>query len=570
MNKRAIILSTVLFCGFAIVGIRLADLMLVNHETLANKAKSQHQGSREVSIARGNIYDRQGRELAVNMDSISVFGNPQDIKAPSEAAVAVSRWADKSYETILASMNSRKPFVWLSRKLEVEAAHSIRSLKLDGIGFIPEAQRYYPKGSLAAHVLGFVGVDNQPLEGVELQYDDHLKGSERKIFVTRDAAGRTLSKGMDYEPLGNNVILTIDEGLQYIVENALYEAASLWNATSAIGVMMDPYTGELLALANWPTYDLNTLSESSVSHRRNRSITDPYEPGSTFKLITAAAALEEGAVKIDDLFDISDGYIDIGPMRVHDSHRKDAKITFAEIIKTSSNVGTIMVGNLMREEVLHKYIKAFGFGARTGIDLPGENAGVVHSVDKWSQTSQAAMSIGYEVSVTPLQILRAYSAVANGGKLVTPHLVREVRSPEGESIYRFDSSTHSRAVSVRTANTLKNILVSVTQEGGTALGASVEGNLVAGKTGTARLIDPETGEYSREKYVSSFVGFVPAERPKFSLVIVIFEPENKYYGGTVAAPVFKQVATQALSYLNVPREDMFKENVLLVHGGRWQ
>jgi cell division protein FtsI (penicillin-binding protein 3) len=320
-------------------------------------------------------------------------------------------------------------------------------------------------------------------------------------------------------------------------------------------------------MANRPTYDPNSPLDYAASMRRNRAITDTYEPGSTFKLITAAAVLEENTVDNSMEFDCSEGFIRVGRRTFWDTHKKGV-LKFREVIQTSSNVGTIMLAQLLGEESLYKYIKKLGFGEKTGVDLPGETKGVVRSPERWSGSSLASISIGYGVGVTPLQVLRAYSSVANGGLLVKPHLVREIISPEGGTVYRFSPGGLERVMSKNTADTLKEILVSVTNERGTAYGASVEGNLVAGKTGTARLIDPDTGKYSTERYASSFVGFVPADNPKIAMIVVVYEPKEEYYGGVVAAPIFRRIADKTLSYLNVPREDTFRENILIVRSKR--
>jgi cell division protein FtsI (penicillin-binding protein 3) len=566
VNKRAVILSTAIVFGFALVALRLADLMLINHERLARKAGQQYVGKRSVQVYRGGIYDRRGREWAVNLDVLSAYFNPFEADSPALAAAALSGVTDADCESLLERFSSGRSFVWVKRKLSTGAVRELKALGLGGLGFLPEVKRAYPKGVLASHVVGFVGVDNQPLGGVELKYDGSLRGRAEKVAYSRDAAGRALSGGLDLERRGNSVILTIDEGLQYILEKQLDAAMSQWRSVSVSAVMMNPFSGEILAMANRPTYDPNAPAAARVETRRNRTITDTYEPGSTFKLITAAAALEEGLVDVSTEFDCSKGFIRVGRKTIWDTHNSGV-ITFKEVIQTSSNVGTIMVGQMLEAGKFHDYIRRFGFGEKTGIDLPGESRGAVMPPGEWSESAMASMSVGYSVGVTPLQVLRAYSVVANGGLMVRPHVVREVISPVGDSIYRFNPDGLERVISRGTADTLRGILVSVTNEGGTASGAAVDGNLVAGKTGTARLIDSATGEYSTEKYSSSFVGFVPADRPKVAVIVVVFEPKEEFFGGIVAAPVFREIAEKTLAYLNVPREDVFEENILVVRRG---
>jgi cell division protein FtsI (penicillin-binding protein 3) len=569
MNIRAVILSTAIVFGFVAVVVRLGDLMLFNHENLAQKAERQYQGERDMLAKRGGIFDRRGRALAVNLDVESVYVNPREIDSPRDAAKALARLINTDYDAAFKKVSAEKSFVWGKRKLDPALIDEVKERKIKGLGFLDEVKRYYPKGTLTSHVVGFVGIDNQALEGLELWYDGTLQGKDEKIRVTRDASGRTLSEGVQFQTRGNNLRLTVDEGLQYIVEESLDDAMKQWNASSASAIMMNPYTGEILAMANRPNYDLNYPAEFRASDRRNRALTDTYEPGSTFKIVAAVAALEERIVDPETEFDCSAGKIEVGGMVVRDVHTNHDKLTFREVIQRSSNVGTVMVGQKVGEEFFYKYATRFGFGRKTGIDLPGEAPGSINTPSKWSGTSLAALSIGYEVSVTPLQLLVAYSAIANGGYLVKPHLVSEIISPEGVALYRSISNDTERIISESTAETIREILVSVTHQGGTARNASVEGNRVAGKTGTTRLIDPDTGVYSTERYVGSFVGFVPADRPKVAIVVVVREPEGAIYGGQVAAPYFRDIADKTLAYLNIPREDTFRDNMLLVRAGKF-
>ena len=565
-NARAYILCTAILLGFALVGVRLGDLMLFEHDSMSEKARFQRLKNIQLKAGRGIIYDRRGRELAVNVEAFSVYSDPSKVVDPEATARVLSDATGREYKSLLRSLRSDKRFVWIARKLDKALAEPLMKRDIPGIGFVSELKRYYPKGSLASHVVGFVGVDNQPLEGIELEYDEVLRGEEQKVVLIRDAGGRTLSEGVDVEIGARSVMLTVDEGLQYIVEQELRTGIEKWSASAGSAIMMDPFTGEILAMANYPLYNLNDAGASNASDRRNRALIDPYEPGSTFKVVTASAVLEEGVASFDTMVDASKGYIDVAGMRIWDTKNKGV-LAFKDVIKTSSNVGTILVGQRLQPADLYGYIKRLGFGERSGIDLPGENPGLVRNVSDWSETSQAAVSIGYEVAVTPLQILRAYSAIANGGILVRPRVVADVLTPEGISIHRFDipgSETGERVFSHSTAEKLRQVLVSVTETGGTAESASIDGNLVAGKTGTTKLIDPETGAYSKEKYVSSFVGFVPADNPRLAMIVVIYEPQGRYYGGTVAAPVFRSIADQSLAYLNVPRDDSIMDNVLLV------
>ena len=562
MGKRPIILSVILSAGFLLVAFRLADIMLVNHQWYLTKATLQHIKKEAFPVKRGIIVDRMGRELAVNLETESVYCDPYEISFPDDVAQALSREINQKSDLILAKLTADNRFDWIERKLSRESSQKIKALKLDGIGVVPEGKRFYPKGSLASHIIGFVNVDNNGLEGVEKKYERYLSTQSESTYLFRDAKGNEFSEGLSKEIKGNNVVLTIDEGLQYIVEKNLDVAVSQWKAISATAIMMDPHTGEILAMASRPTFNPNNPAEVKADQRRNRAITDTYEPGSTFKIIVGTTALEEGIINPDKKFDCSAGYVEVGGRKIKDAHRHGV-LTFREVIQKSSNVGTIKIGLILGKERIYEYIKRFGFGEKTGIDLIGEVSGKVRPSDRWSGMSIGAISIGQEVSVTPLQMLRAYSVIANGGFLIRPHVVTEVVSPEGRIVYK-STLESKRILSEKTVNVFRDILKTVTETGGTARAAALDGNEVAGKTGTAQKIDPMTKKYSKDKFVSSFVGFVPADDPRIVLIVIINEPKGQIYGGVVAAPVFKDIASESLSYLNVPRDDSKEKGLLLV------
>ena len=561
-RKRIVILNTVLVFGFLVIFIRLTDLMIFNHKIYAERAKSQQVKAEDIQVRRGNIYDRRGRAFAVNLELESLYCDPEEVVVDSSRLKRLSDILGMNAKAIKAKFNQENRFAWMERKLAPDTADKIRKLNIRGIGFIPEAKRFYPKGELASHVVGMVGRENQPLEGLELKYDKYLRTTGGKIYFARDASGKKLSSGEDLEAKGNDIFLTIDEGLQYIVEKELDKAMAQWKSVAASAIMLDPFTGDVLALANRPAYNLNDIGSASKHAIRNRAVTDVYEPGSTFKVIIGTAALEEKLYNLNATFDCSRGVIEVGGKVIHDAH-KHGILSFQEVIQKSSNVGTIMIGMKLGKERIYRYAKLYGFGEDTGIDLPGEVSGWIRKPDKWSATSVGAIPIGQEVAVTPLQILRAYSVIANGGYLIQPHLVSEIRTPEGQTLFSYKGAA-KRILSERTAEIFKNILKTVVEEGGTATEAAVEGNQVAGKTGTAQLIDHRTGRYSRDRYISSFVGFVPADAPKIAMIVVIYEPKGQIYGGVVAGPVFKNIANQALSYMNVPMDENYKKDLLLV------
>jgi cell division protein FtsI/penicillin-binding protein 2 len=562
-KKRAVILHTAIIFSFILVSLRLADLMIIDHKRLTEKAQQQHIKVEDIQVRRGTIFDRRGRELALNLELESLYCDPEALTADKEDIKKLASLVNKEPRRILAKIPDEGRFVWIKRKLAPEIADKVRDLDIEGLGFVTEAKRVYPKGELASHIIGFVGIDNQALEGVELKFDKYLTAKGGKVLLERDASGKTLSSGVNMEAKGNNIVLTIDEVLQRLVEKELDKAMEQWRAAAASAIMMDPYTGEILALANRPAYDLNRSGNVPGFEKRNRAITDCYEPGSIFKIVIGAGSLEEKLVTPNSLFDVSKGGIAVGGKTIRDVH-KYGVLTFKEVIQKSSNVGSIMAGMKLGKENIFRYAKLFGIGEKTGIDLPGEVSGWIHKPERWSGTSLGAISIGQEVAVTPVQMLRAYSAIANGGFLVRPHVVSEIISPDNRIIASFRDNDVQRIISAKTAETFKNILKSVTEEGGTAKSASVDGNLVAGKTGTAQMIDPATKRYSRDKYVSSFVGFVPADKPRLAMIVIVYEPKGQIYGGVVAAPVFREITRQALSYLNVPREDNLGQHALLV------
>ncbi len=561
-KKRIVVLNTIIVFGFFAVFFRLTDLMVFNHAIYADRAKSQQVKAEDIQVRRGNIYDRKGRAFAVNLELESLYCDPKKVVVDNDKLNRLSGILGMDARIIQSKFNQDKRFIWMNRKLSPDKAGEIRKLNIKGFGFVPEAKRYYPKGELASHVIGTVGRENQPLEGLELKYNSYLSTTGRKVYFARDASGKKLSSGMDMEAKGNDLFLTIDEGLQYIVEKELEKAMTKWNSVAASAIMIDPFTGEILALANKPAYNLNNAGSANKNSVRNRLITDIYEPGSTFKVIVGTAALEEKLYSPDTLFDCSKGGIEVGGKVIRDAHKHEV-LTFKEVIQKSSNVGSVMMGLKLGKERVYRYAKLYGFGEDTGIDMPGEVSGWIRKPDKWSATSIGAISIGQEVAVTPLQVLRAYSVIANGGYLVQPHLVSEIRTPEGQTIYSFQGET-KKILSEKTVMIFKDILKTVVEEGGTATAAAIEGNQVAGKTGTAQLTDPRTGRYSKDRHISSFVGFVPADNPKIAMIVVIYEPKGQIYGGIVAGPVFKDIANQALSYMNVPIDENYKNKLLLV------
>lgn len=568
-KKKALILCTVILFCFSVIVIRLVDLMVFDHETLTQKADRQYLGIKTLSPQRGLIFDRDMRPLSVNIETESLYAVPSkinDIKRLSYNLAPIIKVSEKRLSNKLLEKKD-KAFIWVGRRLDEKTVQKInilqQKLKLqEELGFLTETKRLYPNGQMASHILGFTNIDNEGIDGIELRYNKEISGSIKKVYHNRDARGNSLLDDIEESMPGNNLMLTIDEGLQHIVEREIENAMVAWQAGAVVAIMMEPSTGKIMAMANRPTYDPNSVGNVQADERRNRAITDNYEPGSTFKTFLASAAIEEKIVSLNEKFDVSRGFIKVPGGIIRDAHRHGV-LTFKEVIQKSSNVGASQIALRLGKERFYNYIKKFGFGEKTGIDLPGEAKGLVRKTEKWSGRSLPSISIGQEISVTPLQLLRAYSAIANGGKLMKPYIVSDIISSEGEIIKSFFPEVEKQVVSETTAKTMRDILKTVVEEGGTAQKASVMGNMVAGKTGTAQMVDPKTGLYSKNDYASSFVGFIPADNPKIALIVVVFKPRGASYGGTVAAPVFKNIAEQAFVYLNEPMENE-ENSVLLV------
>jgi cell division protein FtsI (penicillin-binding protein 3) len=551
----------VLWCVcFCVVAGRLLILQVFQQEPLSRRAERQQIRTVELNGQRGSLYDRQGRMLAMNLDVPSIYAVPPLIKDPHLTAIELSRVLGKEPDLLERRLRSEKEFVWIERRVDPAAAKSLEELGLDGIGFLQESQRFYPKRGLMGHLLGFAGMDNQGLEGIERAYDATLRGRPSRIRLSQDAIGRPMLLQWSGEmetvlpDRGNDVVLTIDETIQHIAERELAHAVEETGATSGSAVVMDPHTGAILALAVSPDFNPNAIQEARPDRWRNRATADAYEPGSTMKMFVAAAALEEGVVRPDDPINCEQGLYRVANHVIHDRF-KERRLTFQEVLRRSSNIGMVKVGMEVGGERLHRYLRAFGFGEKTGIDLYGEAAGLLRPPQQWSKLSLASLSMGQEISVTPIQLAAAASAIANGGLLVRPHLVSEIRDPEGRIVRRFEPEVRGRVISRETSRTLVRMLESVVEKGGTGERAGLTGYRVAGKTGTAQKLDAKTGRYSEERFVTSFLGFTPTENPRLVILVVLDEPEGKeVWGGSTAAPVFRRIAEQALPYLGIPAD----------------
>jgi cell division protein FtsI (penicillin-binding protein 3) len=544
------------FIGFwmLVVCARLVYLQFSQYDTLVNRARQQQQKSIETSPQRGELLDRQERQLARSVQTVSLFLDPEGIDAQTLDHTAQQlaqslgiKQADLAKEFREASEENRR-FIWIARRLDADLANKIVAMKLPGIQTRLEPKRYYPNGPLAAHVLGYVGLDGQGLGGLEQSYNSKISGEPGRLFLEKDANGKPYESYEIASKPGQTVVLTIDQSIQYQAEQALQAAVQNSRAKSGTVIVLDPRSGEILALANAPTFDPNRVADAKPETRSNWALQNIYEPGSTFKVVAFSAALEKKLARPEDRIDCQMGAITVAGRVVHD-HHPYGSLTITEALAKSSNVAAIKLGMRVGDETMYDYMKRFGFGSRTGIELPGETAGILRKVERWQPSSIGSLAIGQEVGVTPVQMVSAFGALANNGVRIAPHLIREVRDAGGNVVYRAQPEQR-RVISAETAISLRGMLEGVTLNG-TAKKAQLDGYSAAGKTGTAQKIDPKTRAYSSTKFVGSFVGFAPVGNPQVVIIVVIDEPAGAYHGGDVAAPVFREVAEQILPGLGV-------------------
>ena len=556
VRTRVLLLAAVLTLAFGGLTARLGWLMIVKRGELTALAERQYSRTVVLPALRGPILDRRGAPLATSTGTESLFVQPRSVGDPVRVAARLAPILGQPEREVHAALTSARPFVWLRRKLPPAMGDQVRALREPGLGFLPESLRLYPNRELAAHVVGFEGAEGG-LEGVERAFNTELAGVPGKAIAGRDALGREVAAPhlLQAPQPGHGVALTIDSAIQYIAEREIDAAFRRTHAKAAMAVVLEPRTGDILAMAIRPTFNPNTfLDVPSADYWRNRAVTDPFEPGSTFKAILAAAALEEGVVKPDDRINGENGAITLAGTTIHD-WKKYGWLTFAEVLQNSSNVGSIKVGLSLGRERYHRYMKAFGFGTTTGVGLAGESRGMLRDPQRWSLLSLPTMSIGQEISVTALQLVAAFGAIANDGTLMQPRLVRSTIDPDGREARRFEPRAVRQVISPETARTLSGLLVRVV-ESGTGHFAAIPGYAVGGKTGTAQKLDPATGRYSRAPGVLSFVGFAPADDPRFAMLVLLDEPKNEKWGSEAAAPVFNAIAREILRYLEVPPRDV--------------
>jgi cell division protein FtsI/penicillin-binding protein 2 len=550
LRLRWLIVWVVAMVWMAVVFARLSYLQLFRYSEYFAKAQHQQQRIFEISPSRGTIYDRNGRELAVSLPMDSVFADPTDITDPEMVAQLLSRVLDIPADDLETKIRGAHTPVRLARKLSPEAVQRIDNMNLKGVFFQKENRRVYPQRNLAASVLGYVDVDEKGLGGIEYTLDPEIRGRPGKMMVMADGRRRWYDRRESAAETGSSVVLTIDETIQYIAEKELARAIEETHAIHGTIVVQDPNTGELLAVANWPTFDPNNAGAYPADVRMDRAVSAAYEPGSIFKVITMTGAVEHGVARPNELVDCQMGSILVAGRLIHD-WKPFGILTVTGILVNSSDVGTIKLALRLGSPRFYDTIRQFGIGQPTGILLPGENRGLLRPLDDWTPSSIGSLAMGQEVSVTPIQIVSAISAIANGGMLYRPRVVREVRG--GIKPFSLPGGDGTRVTDPRTAATLRQMMEDVVLTG-TGKPAQLDGYTAAGKSGTAQKIEPATGRYSRTDYNASFIGFAPVNNPAISILVTLDSPKDGHHGGQVGGPVFKRVADQVLAYLDVPHD----------------
>lgn len=560
--KRLYVVGAIFACFFGILASRAVAFHIKDNENLERVALRQYRTAVRDSSRRGKIFDAAGREMAIDVTAESVFANPKEIENPVMASEKLSAALDVERSRLLDKLTSKRKFVWVKRRAEDEEVEQVKGLELKGVYTMRESRRSYPNGTVGSQVLGAVGYDGEPLGGLEHLYDDTLSTKARSGEVKRDARGHLYLSPADEDDAEGlkNVELTIDKTLQYIADRALSKGVKAASAQGGEAIIVDVMTGAVLAMSNLPTFDPNEYTKYPLTHWRNSAIVEPHEPGSTFKVISTAAALDAGVVKVDDEFDCEKGKIKIGDDIVRDAHPHD-KLTFADVIKMSSNIGAYKVVDKLGRGGLYDTIRAFGFGKKTGIDLPGETAGILSHHSKWSPVQFVTVAFGQGIAVTSLQMTMAFASIANGGKLMKPYVVARITDKAGNTLKETKPEVVGLPISEKTARTMVGLLKRVVEEGGTGVLAASYEYAVAGKTGTAQKVDYRSGKYADGKYYASFVGFAPADDPRIAVFVGIDEPKGQYYGGQVAAPVFRSIVEQTLHYLKVPATLIARKDV---------
>lgn len=564
-NRRITAIGCFFTFFYALVALKAFYLQAVKDESLSEKAYFQCRKSVKTEGRRGAIFDANGRELVLSIRTEAVGAHPGKVENVHKASRLISDHLDVDARKVERLLASDSKFVWLDRKASPSRAGELKKLGIDWLEYIPGYCRVYPNRSLAAQLLGFSGVDGNGLEGLEYYYEDYLDGSQRSCTIFKDAIGRIFQREAraDSGWQGRNLVLTIDSNIQCMAEEALEAAVKKYSAKSGMAVVMAPRTGAIRAIAHYPSFDPNRFSEYPRNIWRNRAVTDPFEPGSAMKVFTAAAALESGTLGPGSLINCENGRYRTGGHVINDTHPHE-NLTLAEVVKFSSNIGAAKVVEKIGAETLYKTLRDFGFGRKTGIDCPGETAGRLRHYSRWRTIDQANIAFGQGVSVSAVQLVSAVSAVANKGILMKPRIVKAVKDQDGRVVERRKPEVRGRAVSEETAEQIKAIMYSVTSEEGTGSRAVPAGYTVCGKTGTAQKLN-DNGTYENCEYKSIFLGFAPRNSPELAVLVVIDEPQDRHYGGIVAAPAFRRIVREAFNYMEIPPDRKGNQYQLASH-----
>ncbi len=560
---RVILISFFIFFSFVLVVGRMFQLQVLKKEQLYKLAARQQSSQIPLVPKRGTIYDRNENELAVSVEVDSVYADSKKVVEVEKTVQKLSAIFQNDQKELREKLKSRKSFEWIERKISPKEAEAVKALHLSGIHFLRENKRFYPNSHLAAHIIGFVGLDSKGLEGIELRYDVLLNGKQNVLITERDAMGRGIMTGGvpdEKEEHYRNIILTIDKQIQHVAETELSHSVQKWGAHGGMVIVMDPMTGKILALTSYPFFNPNQFIQYRPRSWRNRAISDVFEPGSMFKAFLAAAVLEEKIVQPTDSFYCENGFYTVYDRTIRD-HSKHGWLTFHQVIKVSSNIGAAKAAEKIGKERFYRYLCDFGFGEKTRVGLPGEAKGIVQHPRYWPPITLNTIAFGQGIAVTGIQMATALSAIANGGVLMKPQVVERITSEKGEVIQSFQPEAVRRVISEETSRKVIALLKATTEKGGTGEQAVPQGYEVAGKTGTAQKVDSILGGYSEDRFTSGFMGFAPADEPRIVVLVVIDEPRGSTYGGVVAAPVFRAIVEKVLPYLNIlPKGTMIVKN----------
>ena len=554
VKVRLIFVSSLLLLFAVSLIARLANLQITQHKTLLAKSEKQpHHGNLKTYFGRGAIFDRNGNKLATNLVVESVFVVPQEVRDRKYTSKVLASALGQNYDRVYKEVSSNKQFAWIKRKASTDEIIHLKKAALSGVRFRSEQKRFYPKRELAANVIGFVGTDDYGLAGIEQTYQGKLKGMVYSQPIKQDGRGRNIQNlgSLSRSNLGNyDLMLTLDEVIQFTAEYHLTKQVERYKADSGMAVVMNPNSGEIYAMANVPQFNPNNYNKFTPETRKNNTVVSSYEPGSIFKPIVAAAALDNGIAQPHDKFFCENGSFKIGGRNIGEAENHEyGSLSMQQIIAKSSNIGAIKIAQKLGKDSFYEYIRKFGFGEKTSIRLPGVSSGLLGKRKNWNERSLASISFGQEIAVTPLQMVVALSAIANGGTLMEPHIAKALMR-DGKIIKEIKPKKIRRVISEKTSRQMMEILKFVV-ENGTGKKAAIDGFEVAGKTGTAQKYIAETQSYSKTEFISSFIGYAPADNPRLAILVMIDNPKGHHWGGVVAAPVFVKIAEKSLRHLNV-------------------